>query len=73
MRFIVRTDITYREGTLRGLRITNGHSVSFSTRTGAARHVQLLQRVQREEDFFRAAVTGNRYDITGPISCDVDS
>ena len=66
----VTADIEYLDGTLAGMVIPAGYSVSEVDVAHAHRTVTWLKRVQRERDFVRAAVTGNRYRIVGRICAD---
>ena len=60
MKHIVQFDLTYFDGALAGLPIC-GETVTFPNYKTAQRHASFLQRVERENDFIRAAVTGNRF------------
>lgn len=64
MAFKVSADIHYLDGTLAGVDIPAGHFVTFSERGPAEKYARFLQKVRLAGDFIRAAVTGNRYNVT---------
>ena len=64
--YIVQFDKTYLDGNLKGMLLA-GETVTYPERSGAERHVAFLSRVAREGDFIRAAVTGNRYQVSNVV------
>ena len=66
----VSADIEYLDGTLAGVQIPSGYSVSVPTSKRAAQVASWLRAVRLNNDFIRAAVTGNRYRVAGRIAVD---
>jgi hypothetical protein len=64
----VSADIKYLDGTLAGLDLPHGYTVTMPTRKLAQRTAMFLERVRQSDDFIRACVTGNRYKVTGYIT-----
>lgn len=64
----VRADICYLDGPLRGLLLPYGYAVTYASPEPAYRCAAWLTKVRAEQDFIRAAVTGNRYQVVGIVS-----
>ena len=60
---IVQFDKFLLDGTLAGLTVP-GETVGYPSYPEAQRAAAFYERVAREEDFIRAAVTGNRYRVS---------
>ena len=67
MEYHVTADIEYLDGTLRGMVIPAGYSVTLPDERHAQRVVAHLSKVMRSDDFVRAVSTGNRYKVRGGI------
>ena len=68
MTYRVLADIKYIDGALAGLTIPAGYSAAVPNLQRAIVTCDWLQRVERERDFVRAAVTGNRYTVVGNVT-----
>jgi glutamine amidotransferase PdxT len=68
MQYHVQADIKYLDGTLAGLVIPGGYSITVPDEHHAKRIVAKLARIQSENDFVRAACTGNKYQVVGNVS-----
>jgi hypothetical protein len=66
--FRVAADIEYLDGSLSGLVLVDGFHATFPDRESANRCSQWLCKVAAENDFVRAAVTGNRFKVIGHIT-----
>ncbi len=65
--FRVSADIRYMDGTLAGLDIPGGWSVTYPSRNQALRIARMLKCEQHSGAQIIACGTGNRYQITGGI------
>jgi len=63
----VTADITYIDGALAGLTITDGYAVPYPTIEAASRCSRWLSKVLATRDFIRATGTGHRYMVTGNV------
>ena len=64
----VTADIEYLDGALSEMIIPHGFGVNYPTERLAQKCACFLERVRQDDDFIRAAVTGNRYKVRGFIS-----
>jgi hypothetical protein len=67
MTYRVTADIEYLDGALEGLLIPAGYRVTYPNYRLAMKCAAWLQKVERTNDFVRAAVTGNRYAVRGHV------
>ncbi len=63
MTYRISADIKYLGGSLEGMIIPAGHHVTATTQQEAYRIACFLDKVHRNDDFIRAAVTGNCYQV----------
>ena len=60
-KFVVSADITYLDGSLKGLTIPAGYKVSYPCERLAVKLAGWIDKVRRENDFVRAVGSGWRY------------
>ena len=66
--YTVTADIRYLDGTLEGVDIPAGHFARGLTHKRACSVASFLTKCHTSNDFMRAAVTGNRYEVTSAAS-----
>lgn len=64
--FRITADVEYLDGLLRGLFIPAGHSYTVPTQELAVQRVAELAELERNGDFIKATITGNRYRVSNP-------
>ena len=63
MKTIVQFDKTFSTGNLAGLTIP-GQICTYPNYSGAQHHAAFLEKVMRDGDFVRDAVTGDKYTVS---------
>ncbi len=65
MIYTIEYDITYLDGALTGLVISQ--TTPFTSQNAAERHLAFLSKVEADSDFIRACVTENRYQPSNVV------